>query len=74
MQGSSTRKDAVRDPEGWGPGEGPHIRGRAQMGRTSIANSDASAIAYVNGAFDAADRVVDEQLKVSELSRVTGTL
>ena len=53
------------DPEGWGPGEGPHIRGRAQMGRISIANADSSALAYVNGAFDAADRAVDEQLKVS---------
>jgi spermidine dehydrogenase len=51
------------DPVDWGPGNGPHIRGRAQLDRISIANSDASAYAYVNGAFDAADRAVNEQLK-----------
>ena len=50
------------DPADWGPLNGPHIRGRAQMGRISIANSDASAYAYVNGAFDAADRAVNEQI------------
>ena len=50
------------DPANWGPLNGPHIRGRAQMGRISIANSDASAYAYVNGAFDAADRAVNEQI------------
>lgn len=50
------------DPADWGPKNGPHIRGRAQIGRISIANSDASALAYVNGAFDAADRAVNEQL------------
>ena len=50
------------DPADWGPRKGPHIRGRAQMGRISIANSDASAYAYVNGAFDAADRAVNEQI------------
>ncbi len=54
----------LSDPEGWGPSEGPHIRGRAQIGRISIANADASAYAYVNGAFDAADRAVNEQLIV----------
>jgi spermidine dehydrogenase len=55
----------LSDPPGWGPNEGPHIRGRAQIGRISIANSDASAFAYVNGALDAADRAVSEQIKVS---------
>ncbi|MDH3469526.1 MAG: NAD(P)-binding protein [Gammaproteobacteria bacterium] len=55
----------LSDPEGWGPGEGPHVRGRAQIGRISIANADASAFAYINGAFDAADRAVNEQLIVS---------
>ncbi len=54
----------LSDPEGWGPNEGPHVLGRAQIGRISIANSDASALAYVNGAFDAAERAVNEQLKV----------
>jgi spermidine dehydrogenase len=50
------------DPDDWNPGNGPHLLGAAQMGRISIANSDASAYAYVNGAFDAADRAVNEQL------------
>ena len=49
------------------PGEydrynGPHITGRAQIGRISIANADSEAYAYVDGAVDAADRAVDEQL------------
>ena len=50
------------DPDDWNPGNGPHLLGAAQIGRISIANSDASAYAYVNGAFDAADRAVNEQL------------
>jgi len=50
------------DPPEYGPENGPHIAGRARLGRISIANSDASAYAYVNGAIDAADRAVDEQL------------
>lgn len=41
---------------------GPHIAGRAQLGRISIANSDSEAYAYVDGAIDAADRAVNEQL------------
>ncbi len=41
---------------------GPHIAGRAQLGRISIANSDSEAYSYVNGAIDAADRAVNEQL------------
>ncbi|MEX0709008.1 MAG: NAD(P)-binding protein [Woeseia sp.] len=41
---------------------GPHIRGRERIGRISIANSDSEAYAYVDGAIDAADRAVDEQL------------
>jgi spermidine dehydrogenase len=52
------------DPPDWGPDKGPHIAGRAQIGRISIANSDASAYAYLNGAIDAADRAVNEQMKV----------
>ncbi len=50
------------DPPEWNPYNGPHIEGRAQIGRISIANSDASAYAYVNGAIDAADRAVNEQI------------
>tara|TARA_B100000686_G_C16803424_1_gene988007 strand:+ start:5706 stop:7574 length:1869 start_codon:yes stop_codon:yes gene_type:complete len=50
------------DPPEWSPSNGPHIHGSKQLGRISIANSDASAYAFVNGAFDAADRAVNEQL------------
>ncbi len=52
----------LSDPVDWGPERGPHIAGRAQIGRISIANSDASAYAYLNGAIDAADRAVAEQV------------
>jgi spermidine dehydrogenase len=52
------------DQVGWNRYNGPHIAGAAQIGRISIANSDASAYAYVNGAIDAADRAVDEQISV----------
>ena len=52
------------DPLDWNPENGPHIAGRAQIGRISIANSDASAYAYVDGAIDAAARAVDEQVAV----------
>jgi spermidine dehydrogenase len=44
---------------------GPHVAGRAQIGRISIANSDSEAHAYVDGAVDAADRAVEEQIKLS---------
>ena len=52
------------DPVEFNPNNGPHIAGRAQIGRISIANSDASASAYLTGAIDAADRAVNEQLMV----------
>jgi spermidine dehydrogenase len=55
----------LADPAGWGPENGPHVAGRAQIGRISIANSDAAGYAYVNGAIDAAFRAVNEQLRVS---------
>ena len=44
---------------------GPHIAGRTQIGRISIANSDSEAHAYVDGAIDAADRAVNEQMKLA---------
>ncbi|MCR8922174.1 NAD(P)/FAD-dependent oxidoreductase [Dasania sp. GY-MA-18] len=50
------------EPKDWNRNNGPHIAGRAQIGRISIANSDACAYAYVNGAFDAAHRAVTEQI------------
>jgi spermidine dehydrogenase len=49
------------DEPGWSRGAGPHVIARQQLGRISIANSDAEAFAYVNGAFDAAYRAVREQ-------------
>jgi spermidine dehydrogenase len=52
------------DPPEWTRTNGPHLHGAAQMGRISIANSDASAYAFVDGAIDAADRAVSEQLAV----------
>lgn len=52
------------DPPEYNPYNGPHIKGRAQIGRISIANSDASAYAYVNGAMDAAVRAINEQLSL----------
>ncbi len=53
------------DPAGFTPENGPHVAGRAQIGRISIANSDASAYAYVNGAIDAADRAINEQMRTA---------
>ena len=50
------------DPPEWSRKSGPHLVGAAQMGRISIANSDASAYAFVDGAIDAAHRAVTEQL------------
>jgi len=52
------------DPPDFGPDKGPHIAGRAQIGRISIANSDSHAYAYVNGAIDAAWRAINEQLNL----------
>ena len=48
------------DPD-WPKGAAPHAVGRRQRGRISIANSDSEALAYVNGAIDAAHRAVREQ-------------
>lgn len=50
------------DDPSWSPERGPHLKAREKIGRISIANSDASAYAYVDGAFDAAIRAVEEQL------------
>jgi spermidine dehydrogenase len=50
------------DPPDWNRYHGPHQLAATQIGRISIANSDASAYAYVNGAIDAADRAINEQI------------
>ena len=55
---------ALDDPE-WEEGMAPHEIGRAQFGRISIANSDAEARAYMDAAFDAAWRAVEEQTAAS---------
>jgi spermidine dehydrogenase len=49
------------DKPEWNRGAGPHVIGRQQLGRISIANSDAEAFAYLDGAIDAAYRAVHEQ-------------
>lgn len=45
----------------WNRGAGPHVIGRQQVGRISIANADSEAFAYLDGAIDAAYRAVHEQ-------------
>ncbi|MFM8355780.1 MAG: NAD(P)-binding protein [Gammaproteobacteria bacterium] len=49
------------DPPAASRGAGPHVIGRQQLGRISIANADSEAFAYVDGAIDAAYRAVHEQ-------------
>lgn len=44
---------------------GPHVAGRAQMNRVSIANSDAGAMALVQTAMDQGHRAVAEQIAIS---------
>lgn len=56
--------EGLNIPGNYDRDNGPHITGRQQLGRISIANSDSEAHAYVDGAIDAADRAVDEQLKI----------
>ena len=51
---------ALYDPA-WEQGQAPHELGRAKFGRISIANSDSEATPYMNAAFDAAWRAVNEQ-------------
>ena len=48
------------DPD-WEEGQAPHEIGRAQFGYISVANSDSEARAYMDAAFDAAWRAVEEQ-------------
>ena len=54
---------AVGENAAYNYDNGPHIEGRAQIGRISIANSDSEASAYANAAIDAAHRAVNEQLR-----------
>jgi len=50
----------LHDPERE-DGEAPHEIGRKQFGRISIANSDSEATPYMDAAFNAAWRAVEEQ-------------
>lgn len=50
------------DDPSFGRHHGPHTIVRRRLGRISIANSDAEAYAYADGAIDAAHRAVNEQL------------
>jgi spermidine dehydrogenase len=50
------------DPE-WEEGQAPHEVGRKQFGLISVANSDSEFKPYMDGAFDAAYRAVQEQLQ-----------
>jgi len=56
--------EELDDPPEFDRTHGPHVTGRARIGRVSIANSDSEAYAYADGAIDAADRAVREQLSV----------
>lgn len=58
--GYAYKYSALHDPE-WPEGQAPHEIGRAQFGRISIANSDAEAKPFMDAAFDAAWRAVEEQ-------------
>ena len=49
------------DPE-WPEGQAPHIVGRKQFGRITIANTDSGATAYTDVAIDQASRAVNELL------------
>ncbi|MCC3862101.1 NAD(P)/FAD-dependent oxidoreductase [Pseudemcibacter aquimaris] len=62
--GYSWEYNHLHDDPSYTPYNGPHIAGRARIGRISIANADASAYAYVNGAIDAAVRAVNEQISL----------
>jgi spermidine dehydrogenase len=61
--GYSYEFEGVGVPAEYDRYNGPHIAGRARIGRISIANSDSEAYAYALGAIDAADRAVNEQLR-----------
>lgn len=52
----------LSDPAQYTRQNGPHVLGAQQIGRISIANSDAAAYAFVDGAIDAAHRAAQEQL------------
>jgi spermidine dehydrogenase len=54
----------LEDDPSFGGDTGPHIAGRARIGRITMANSDSHASAYLNAAVEAADRAIDELLEL----------
>ena len=56
--------NSLIDPPEYNRYSGPHVAGRAQIGRISIANSDSEGWSYIDGAIDAAHRAVMEQTNV----------
>ncbi|MEM8935176.1 MAG: NAD(P)-binding protein [Pseudomonadota bacterium] len=52
----------LEDDPSFGWSNGPHIAGRAPIGRIAMANSDSEASSYVDAAIDAADRAINELL------------
>ena len=56
---------SLYDPE-FPEGEAPHEIARAQFGRISVANSDSEARAYMDAAWDAAWRAVNEQAGINK--------
>jgi spermidine dehydrogenase len=59
--GYSYEYESLSDPN-WPPAERPCVLARKRFGRISIANSDAGAHAYTDGAIDQAYRAVQEVL------------
>lgn len=57
--GYAWERNALYDPD-YAEGEAPNEIGRRRFGRISIANSDAGASAYLDGAIDEAWRAVGE--------------
>ncbi|MEM1403365.1 MAG: FAD/NAD(P)-binding protein [Pseudomonadota bacterium] len=56
---------SLYDPD-FPEGEAPHEIARSRFGRISVANSDSEARAYMDAAWDAAWRAVNEQAAISE--------
>ena len=60
--GYSYEYSDLADPEAYARESGPHVTGRARIGKIAIAGSDSSAYAYLDGAIDAAHRALNDIL------------
>ena len=56
--------NSLFDPPEYNHESGPHLIGRARIGRITIANMDSHARSYIDAAIDAAHRAVTEQSDV----------